>query len=173
MIYIVVLPLETLIFIPLLIALSGYMLYLAPTELKRAFERDYSAYRNFVIMTVAIAWVFTIALRHSPIRFSSLEPNLAIIPPLFAIFFVLVSFTAFRFKYGRNFTYGSVEQVRDNRAVVRIGYDIRSNVKVGLYPVESFVKVKRGDIVKLSVERGLFGLRGSKIRAIISKANPK
>ncbi len=169
-VYMVFLPAETLIFIPLLLAFSTYLVYLAATQLRHAFERDYPAYRSFVGMCIAIAWVFVLALRHSPIEFSLESIYLSLIPPLAAIGFVFIAFLTFRLKYGRNFTYGRVEQVQGRRAAVRVGYDICSNVKAGLYTVESFVKVKQGDQVRLSVERPLLGLRGAKVSAVLGKA---
>lgn len=171
-IYIALLPGEVIVFIPLLLALSAYLIYLAATQLKRAFERDYPAYRSFVAMCVAIAWVFVLALRYSPIEFSLETIQLAFIPPLTAIVFVFAAFTAFRLKYGRSFTHGTVEEVRGRRAVVRVSYDICSNVKSGLYLVESFAKVRKGEQVKLSVERPMLGLRGAKVRAILGKSKP-
>ncbi len=171
-IYIALLPAEVTIFIPLLLALSAYLIYLAVGQLRRAFERDYPAYRSFVGMCVAIAWVFVLALRHSPIEFSIEALHLALIPPLVAIGFVFVAFAAFRLKYGRSFTYGRVEEVRGRRAVVRVSYDICSNVKSGLYLVESFARVRKRDQVKLSVERPMLGLRGAKVRAILEKLKP-
>ncbi len=169
-IYIALLPAKIIVFIPLLLALSAYLIYLAATQLKRAFERDYPAYRSFVAMCVAVAWVFVLALRHSPIEFSLETIHLALISPLAAIVFVFVAFTAFRLKYGRSFTHGTVEEVQGRRAVVRVSYDICSNVKSGLYLVESFAKVRKGDQVKLSVERPMLGLRGAKVRAILGKS---
>ncbi len=169
-IYIALFHAEVIIFIPLLLVISAYLIYLAATQLKRAFGRDYPAYRSFVAMCVAIAWVFVLALRHSPIEFSLETIHLALIPPLAAIVFVFLAFTGFRLKYGRNFTHGRVEEVQGRRAVVRVSYDICSNVKSGLYLVESFAKVKKGDRVKLSVERPMLGLRGAKVRAILGKS---
>lgn len=171
-IYMALLPAEVIVFIPLLLVLSAYLIYLATTQLKRAFKRDYPAYRSFVAMCVAIAWIFVLALRHSPIEFSLEAIHLALIPPLAAIVFVFVAFTAFRLKYGRSFTHGTVEEVQGRRAVVRVSYDICSNVKSGLYLVESFAKIRKGDQVKLSVERPMLGLRGAKVRAILEKSKP-
>ena len=169
-IYIALLPAEIFIFTSLLLALSAYLFYLTATQLKHAFKRDYPAYRSFVIMCVAIAWVFVLVFRHSPIEFSIEAPHLAFFPPLAAMGFVFVAFAVFRLKYGRNFTYGTVEEIRGKRAVVRISYDICSNVKSGLYVVESFAKIKRGELVKISVERPMLGLRGAKVRAILGKS---
>jgi len=168
-IYLVFLPAGTPIFIPLLLAFSAYLIYLAATQLRRAFQRDYPAYRSFVAMCIAIAWVFVLAIRHSPVEFSIEAIYMSLIPPSIAIVFVAAAFAAFRLKYGRNFTYGRVEQAQGRRAAVRVGYDICSNVKAGLYTVESFVKVKRGDLVKISVDRPMLGLRGAKVKAILGK----
>lgn len=169
-IYLVFLRTETFIFIPLLLAFSTYLVYLAATQLRRAFGRDYPAYRSFVAMCIAIAWVFVLALQYSPVEFSFESIYLSLIPPAAAIAFVFVAFMAFRLKYGRNFTYGRVDQVSGRRVAVRVGYDICSNVKAGLYMLESFVKVKKGDLVKISVERPMLGLRGAKVKAIMSRA---
>jgi len=168
-IYLVFLPTKSYIFIALLMVLSAYLLYLTATQVKKAFERDYPAYRGFIVMCVAIAWFFVLALKFFPVFFSIKTLQLAIVPPLIAIGFVTVAFCAFRAKYGRNFTYGRVEEAHESRAIVRVGYDIRSNVKAGLYSVENFLKVKKGDFVKLSVERPMLGLRGAKVKAILGK----
>jgi len=168
-IYIVLLPARDVVFLAALLALSAYAIYLVPTQLKRAFGRDYPAYRSFVGMCVAIAWVFVLVLRHFPVRFSLESPHLALIPPLFTMGFVFLAFLSFRLRYSRSFTYGTVEGVQGRRAAVRVGYDICSNVKSGLYFVESFVKVKKGDLVKISVDRPMLGLRGARVKAILGK----
>lgn len=168
-IYVVFLRAKTFIFIPTLLALSAYLIYLTATQLRRAFERDFPAYRSFMGMILALAWIL-VGLRHVPIEFSLEEIHLTLIPPLVAIVSVAVAFTAFKLKYGRNFTYGRIKEIRGRRAVVQVGYDICSNVKSGLYVVESFAKVKRGDLVKISVERPMLGLRGAKVKAILGKS---
>ncbi len=168
-VYVALLPAQTLFFIPLLLVVSGFLVYLTMTQIRLAFALDFPAYRSFMFMCLAIDWVFIISLRHLPIDMSPQSIQFAIIPPFISILFVVVAFTAFRLKYGRNFTYGVVEQVQGNRAVVRVGYDIRSNVKPGLYPVESLVRITRGDTVKLNLERSILGLRGSRIRTVLQK----
>jgi uncharacterized membrane protein len=161
------------VFIPLLLAVTAYLVYLTLTQLRRAFELDYPAYRSFMIMCLGIVWVFLVMLRYSPFEPSLEALHLSLLPPVVAILFVVAAFAVFRFKYGRNFTYGLIEQARGRRAVVRVGYDICSNVRAGLYPVECLVKVKRGDLVKLGVERSLFGLRGSKVSAVLGRVSTK
>lgn len=158
------------LFIPVIAIASGYLLWLTPTQVKMAFGQDYPAYRSFLLMCVAVAWVFLIALRYSPVTPSLENLYLALVPPFIAIGFVVVAFAIFRFRYGRNFTYGIVEQVRGGKVAVRVGYDICSNVKSGIYVVDSFIKVRKGERVKLSVDRAILGLRGSKVRAIIGRS---
>ena len=169
-IYVVLLPVREVIFLAALLVLSAYATYLALTQLKRAFRRDYPAYRSFVFMCVAIVWVFTLTLRYLPIKFSFESLGLAFVPALIVIGFVLVTFVGFRLRYGRDYTYGVVEGVGRGRAVVRVSYDICSNVKHGSYVVESLIKVKKGDTVKVKVERPMLGLRGAKVKAIFGKA---
>jgi uncharacterized membrane protein len=168
--YLVFLPGANLVFMALLLVPSVYLAHLAGTQLRKAFTRDYAAYRSFVAMCVAIAWVFVLLLKFSPITFSTETLQQAMISPILAICFVAIAFGAFRFKYGRNYTYGVVEETRGQHAVVRVSYDIRSNVKADLYTVDNFAKIKRGDAVKVSVERPMLGLRGSKVKAILGKA---
>jgi uncharacterized membrane protein len=157
------------IFIPMVLALSAYALYLAPTQLRRAFKRDYPAYRAFVLMCICIAWALVLAFRYLPTELLPEAPYAAVLPALGVVVFVLAAFMGFRLKYGRDYAYGVVESVKGGRAMVRIRYDLRSNVKHGLYLIESLVKVKKGDQVKVGVERPILGLRGARVKAILEK----
>jgi uncharacterized membrane protein len=170
MTYLVFLPAENLIFVSLMLVITSYLIYLTTTQLRKAFEQDYRAYRNFVAMCVAIAWVFTLLVKFTA-TFSTEGEMIAILPPFLALGIVVASFATFKLKYGRNFTYGTVEESRGEAALVRVGYDIRSNVKAGLYPVKSLIRVRKGDTVKLSVERSLLGLKGARVREIIERVN--
>ncbi|MEW6592286.1 MAG: DUF2101 family protein [Candidatus Hadarchaeota archaeon] len=175
-VYSIFFPVESVIPLSLMLAFSAYLLHLAFVQFRQAFKQDYSAYRSFVIMCLAIVWIFIIVARVLMPAFnltSSFSPEsvyLSSVAVLGMLGMVIGLYSVFRFKYGRNFTYGTVDDVMGKRAVVRVSYDICSNVKAGLYTAESFVKVKKGDRVKLSVERPLLGLRGSKVRAVIGKA---
>ncbi len=169
-IYSLLQPAHELIFFAALLVLSAYAVYLIPTQLKRAFERDYPAYRTFVLMCVAIVWVFVISVRYVSVRFSYESFYVTLVPPAIVIGVVLLAFLGFRLKYGRDYTYGVVEDTGRGRAVVRVTYDLCSNVKHGSYVVESLVKVRKGDLVKVKVERPMLGLRGSKVKAILGKA---
>jgi len=164
----IALPRAQIIVFALICALSAYALYLALTQLKRAFEHDYPAYRSFVIMCIGIAWAFVLALEYLPSKLES--PYAVVAPVLIAACLVLLAFAAFRMKYGRSYTYGVVQDISRGKAMVKVGYDLCSNVKSGVYAVESFAKIGKGDRVKLSVERPMLGLRGAKVRAILEKA---
>ncbi|MEM2890834.1 MAG: DUF2101 family protein [Candidatus Hadarchaeum sp.] len=165
-IYLVLLPSENLIFLTLLSIWSGYLIYQTKTQLNLAFRQEYPAYRSFVVICITINWSLLLLLRLLPKMFST-KSDLNLIMPTFLSFVIILSaFTAFRIKYGRNFTYGLVEESRGRFALVRVGYDIRSNVKSGVYPVESSIKVRKGDVVKLTVARPLLGLGGAKVKEI-------
>jgi uncharacterized membrane protein len=138
---------------------SAYLLSLLP-QLKAAFGEDYPAYRFFLFLCVLLPWFLF------PTRFG----------PLFVLAglgFLLVSVSIFRIRYGREFTYGVVERTMGGKALVRVGYDIRSNTKAGLYLAEAPFRVKKGQKVKVRVERSFLGLRGSRMGAVIEKVGPQ
>lgn len=164
----IALPRVQIIFFVLICIFSAYAIYLALTQLKRAFERDYPAYRSFVIMCIGIAWAFVLALEYLPNEFESTYTVAA--PALIAVCFAILAFTAFRLKYGRSYTYGVVQDVSRGKAMVKVGYDLCSNVKSGVYTVESFTKIGKGDRVRLSVDRPMLGLRGAKVSSILEKS---
>lgn len=141
----------------LMLLLTLYPLHLSLTQLRRAFREDYAAYLSFSLLGLSFAWLLS-ALRLA-------GPSLLLPPALILLF--LLSYALHRWKYGRDFTYGVVEEVRGRRAIVRVGYDLRSNVKPGLYLVESLVPLRRGERVRVSVERGFFGVRGSTPRFVL------
>jgi uncharacterized membrane protein len=136
---------------------SVYLLSLLP-QLKTAFGEDYPAYRFFLFLCVLLPW-FLFLTRLGPLFV------------LAGLGFLLASVSTFRIKYGRDFTYGVVEKSMGGKALVRVGYDIRSNTKAGLYLAEAPFRVKKGQKVKVRVERPLFGLRGSKVGPIVEVTN--
>ena len=159
-----------LIFGPIMILLSFYAIVLTVIQVKGAFRKDYSAYRAFVAMCIGMAWTATFLLKYFPPFFEG-----GLMEPLTPVMIVLIGavaiFAIFRAKYGREYTYGIVEEVRDDKAKVRIKYDLRSNVRQGIYFPKSFISVDEGDIVKIDVDRSLLGLRGSSVEAITEKQN--
>lgn len=157
------------VFVPVIAVLVGYLIYLTPTQLGPAFDRDYPAYRAFVGLCIGIVLALVFILKYFPFELSLTSPYRIMVPVVLVFGLVVGSFAAFRLRYGRDYTYGVVQGVRGSRAAVRIGYDLRSNVKHGLYFLDSFVRVRRGDLVKVGVERSIFGLRGSKARVILEK----
>jgi len=62
----------------------------------------------------------------------------------------------FKTTFGRAYTYGIVEDVKGELALVSVHDDIRANVKPGKYWVESAEEVEVGDIVKVLVEERIF-----------------
>jgi len=165
-----ILPHTQIIVFALICAFSAYALYLIPTQLRQAFEHDYPAYRAFVVMCLGIAWAFVLALKYLPSELLPESPYAVVAPALVVGCFALLAFAAFRLKYGRSYTYGVVQGVSGGKAMVKVGYDLCSNVKPDVYTVESFAKIEKGDRVKLSVERPMLGLRGAKVGAILEKA---
>jgi len=153
-----------------MLALSLYTLHLSLTQLRRAFPEDHRAYLSFSLLCLCFAWLL-LTLRLFPPRLLT-EPYPSLLLPLSLVLLFLLSYSLHRWRYGRDFTYGLVREVRGGKAVVRVGYDLRSNVKPGVYLVESLVPVRKGERVRVSVERGLFGLRGSRPGFILGRVRP-
>ncbi len=159
-----------LIFGPLLILTSFYALLLTGIQIKVAFDRDYPAYRAFVVICLGIAWTSVFLLKYFPPLFEGglLNP---LIPVMIVLINAVTAFALFRAKYGRSYTYGRVEEVKGDKVKVRVGYDLRSNVRQGTHFLESFVPVDVGDTVKVEVDRSMLGLRGSSVEAATEKVS--
>ena len=80
----------------------------------------------------------------------------------FSIAYVIIFSYYFRKKYARDFTYGKVIDEGDIMKI-KVGYDIRANVKPKIINLTNTINAKKGDILKLKVERGIFNLRGARI----------
>jgi len=138
-----------------LVLVSIYSMSLLP-QLKQAFPQDFPAYRFLLFLCVLLPW-FLFLTRYGMIFVVA------------GLGFLFVSISIFRARYGRDFTIGVVEKTWGERVLVRVGYDIRSNTKAGLYFTEAPFRVRRGQKVKVKVERALFGLMGSRIGPVIEK----
>jgi len=62
----------------------------------------------------------------------------------------------FRSKYGRNWTYGVVEEIKENVVKISAHDDIRANVKPGEYWVDKVSDVEIGRVVHVLVEERAF-----------------
>lgn len=71
----------------------------------------------------------------------------------------------FRSRYGREWTYGVVEEVKGSLVKISTHDDVRANVKPGAYWVEAAGDVEVGDVVKVLVEER--PLRGAVPRKIL------
>ncbi len=161
-----------LIFGPIMIILTIYLILIAKSELKKAFICDFSAYRSFIGICVSLAWGAVFLLEYFPPIFSS---NLLriLFPIVIVILGAVFAFVAFRVRYGRDYTYGIIQDLKGEKAKVKIGYDLRSNVKQGIYFLDSYVPVSKGDVVEVKVDRSTLGLRGSKAEAIVERIEKK
>lgn len=157
-----------IIFGSILFLTSFYAIETTIIQLKPAFKREYKAYRNFVLMCLGIGWFSTLLLKFFPLMFSNSILNY-LVPVTIVLVCAIGTFIIFRIKYGRNYTYGTVREVKKDKARVRIGYDLRSNVKNGTYLLDSFIPLEKGDVVKIEVNRSTLGLRGSEVESILEK----
>jgi len=139
-------------------AIAGlYSLYSILYQLGRYMERDYMAYRNFFLGYIAISlliYLFNLFLEEGVyLRY------------VYLIFFTLVVVGGFSYLfkslYGRDYTYGVVEEGGEP-AVVRFSYDLLSGVKAGKVILENSLEAGEGQVVKVRVEKGFFNIRGSR-----------
>ena len=74
------------------------------------------------------------------------------------VIFVAVVIFRFYFKsrYGRDWTYGIVEEIKENAVKISVHEDIRANVKPGEYWVDKVPDVEIGRVVKVLVEERAF-----------------
>ncbi|KXA91248.1 hypothetical protein AKJ57_01910 [candidate division MSBL1 archaeon SCGC-AAA259A05] len=158
-----------LIFGSILFLLSLYAALLTKFQLKAGFKLDYPAYRSFVGICVGLAWGAVLLLNYPMPAFGE-ELLKTVLPIAIVLVGAVLSFAGFRAKYGRDHTYGIVQEVKNGKTKVRTRYDLRSNTKQGVYFVDSFVPVEKNDVVKVRVDRSTLGLRGSTVRAITEKA---
>ena len=146
---------KAMLFASLIFIYSIYSTY----SLKNYYKEDFFAYRDFFLSYLLISVMFILVKNVKPVinfRF----PYVHYV--LLSLAYVLVFSYYFRDKYARDFTYGRV--VEEGEIIkVKVGYDIRANVKPRIINLMNTINAKNRDIVKLRVEKGIFSLRGAKI----------
>jgi len=153
-----------------LIILSLYLGLTYIYQVKDAFKFDYNAYRSFILICIILAWAAVGLFYLLPPIFPQPFLN-ALMPSILVFLLAIASFSIFRIKYGREHTYGLVKKVKNGNVKVRTKYDIRSNTKQGEKFLETITSVKEGDMVKISVDKPLLGLKGSEMKKITEKAS--
>lgn len=155
--------LSIIIYIIVGVLLVAYMFYLLFKKIKLMYSQDFSAYRDFFLMYVAVG-VILVLVSSNPnfvMAFSfQFFPSLSIL--IFAVISVVAVFLIFRLRYYRNYTYGDVIEVGKNTAYVRVEYDICSNVKPDIYIVENSAEAKEGDRVIVQIEEKILSSSGNK-----------
>lgn len=147
-----------IMFFGLLILILIYLTY-SISSLKNYCDEDFNAYKDFFLSYMLIPIIFIIVKNVKPvINFRFPYAHYVILSIVYVLFFSYY----FRKKYARDFTYGKV--VEDGEIIkVKVGYDIRANVKPKILNFANTINAKKGDVVKLRVEKGTFSIRGSKI----------
>ncbi|AAL81427.1 DUF2101 domain-containing protein [Pyrococcus furiosus DSM 3638] len=138
-----------------------YLRYLLITN--REFFIDYQPYRAFYLSLSIIATIsyggFIIVREYSTSPYHYYIYLLAVLAT------VLVFRHWFKSKYGRDYTYGVVEEVKGDLVRVYVHDDIAANVKPGYYWLPAVPDAEPGRIVKILVEEQT--LRGAKPVRII------
>ncbi len=139
----------------LILIYSVYFIF----SLREYCKDDFLAYRDFFSSYLLISVIFIVIKNVKPaINFKF--PYVHYVT--FSIAYVIIFSYYFRKKYARDFTYGKVIDEGDIMKI-KVGYDIRANVKPKIINLTNTINAKKGDILKLKVERGIFNLRGARI----------
>lgn len=115
---------------------------------------DFEAYRVFYLVVSAIAFVsYTgyVFLRRLSLKPYWYYAYLGVIG-----FGVILFRYYFKSRYGRDYTYGIVEEVKNDLVRVFVHDDIAANVKPGYYWVPAVPDAELGVVVKLLVEERVF-----------------
>ncbi len=140
-------------FIPFVVLFFGYVVY-GIKNMDRYFGGDGKAYREFFSVYLFISLQILLIMNYFP------ENRRYVYAAVFSVIATLLFSFIFRLRHGRDFSYGEVVE-GGNIARVRLGFDLLSGVKPGVYPVLNTAGAKKGDRVKVSVQRGFLNLRGA------------
>jgi uncharacterized membrane protein len=149
---------------PILLLLGFYSLFLI-SSLKKYYSEDFKAYRDFFLSYLGVS-VFFILVK-------VIKPRTAVGFPFLHLLVLSIAMVAmisviFKKKYGRDYTFGKVIDIKNNIIKVKVNYDLRSSVKPGVYIFEKRLEAKKGDILKLKTERHFLNLRGSKVTEVLA-----
>lgn len=144
------------------LAAGGYAAYLLFSTVRSYFAEDFAAYRDFFMSYLSASALLVLINYKKPVLGFSF-PYLHLV--LFSLAYIVAFSYFFRKKYGREYTFGRV--IESNGLLkVKVNYDIRASVKPGIHVFENKLNAKKGDIVKLRVEKGFFNLRGNRVIAV-------
>ncbi len=150
------------------VILGLYVVRLTTNEIKDAFPDDFKAYRGFISMLLVLVVFLVLIVKFFPYNIAS-SSYIVLVPPVLVLAAAIGGFTIFRVRYGRSYTYGTVEKLKGSKVVVKTNYDIKSNIKQGTHLLETIEDVEPGDDVKVKVERNVLGLKGSEPKTVLEK----
>ncbi|ASJ10373.1 hypothetical protein A3L12_03190 [Thermococcus sp. P6] len=132
-----------------------YFPFLRYTLIKnRNFFVEYEPYRFFYYGISAI--LLGVFLGYALIRGKAPEAYYYYAYLLFVLVVVLVFRWYFKSKYGRDYTYGIVEEIKGDLVRIFVHDDMAANVKPGHYWVDAVGDLEVGRVVKLLVEDRTF-----------------
>ncbi|MBP1911756.1 putative membrane protein [Thermococcus stetteri] len=129
-----------------------YLRYLLVTY--QEFILEYSAYKTFYFWLSIIA-IFAYG-GYFAVRKYAFSPYHFYLYILLVLAVVLSFRYYFKSRYGRDYTYGVVEEVKNDLVKVFVHDDIAANVKPGYYWVPAVPDAEPGLVVKLLVEERAF-----------------
>lgn len=132
------------------------------SSLRKHFESDFAAYRDFFAAYLGISIALVLIKAVKPIFTEAFPMHLV----AFSIIYIAALSFLFKRKHGRKYTFGRVIEGGEILKI-KVNYDIRSSVKPCIVALKNTVNAKKGDVVKLETKKSFLNLRGSKITGII------
>lgn len=139
------------IFGALLLLLTVYVLF---AEVKKYFEEDFPAYRDFFLSYLSLGIILALVKIAKPST-SFIFPYMHYV--LISLLGVFLISNLFKKRYARDYTFGRVLEADFESVKVKINYDIRANVKPMKHAFKNRFGAKKGDVVKISVKKRFFG----------------
>ncbi len=147
----------------LVLGALGGLASLGQTLSLKKYFREFDPYRDFFFSYIGIT-VLLVVLK-------IIKPTINFVFPYLHLVAISLVYTAafsyfFKKKYARDYTLGRVLEDGDPMKI-QVNYDICAGVKPGVLTIKNELGAKKGNIVKLKVEKSFLNLRGNKVGAAL------
>lgn len=151
---------------PLYLVLPFILFFMYMRAILINYREFFIEYRPYQVFFYSLAMLsFGAFMGYSVLRRFNPTPQYLLVYSIVIFVAVLILARWFKMKYGRDWTYAVVEEIRGEIVKISTHYDIRANVKSGEYWIDAVPDLKAGSLVKVLVEERMF--RGAVPRKII------
>ncbi len=150
----------------LISGLLGGFASLGQTFALKKYFQEFEPYRDFFFSYLGITALLVVL--------KMIKPTIGSPFPYLHLIAVSLAYTAvfsyfFKKKYARDYTLGKVLEDGDPMKV-RVNYDICAGVKPGVLTLKNEIGAKKGNTVRLRVEKSFLNLRGNRVSGALGLA---